>query len=67
MSFLFRRSTEQPRVNEEETNKEIKDEPQHQQQEKEDDNSKQEKLLSDSVNEKPKEQPKPVKEEGHFW
>lgn len=67
MSFLFRRSIEQPRVNEEETNKEIKDEPQHQQQEKEDDNSKQEKLLSDSVNEKPKEQPKPVKRRGTFF
>lgn len=61
MSFLFRRSIEQPRVNEEETNKEIKEKSQHQQQEKEDDNSKQEELLSDSVNEKPKEQPKPVK------
>ena len=67
MSFLFRRSIEQPRVNEKETNKEVKDEPQHQQQEKEDDNSKQEKLLSDSVNEKPKEQPKPVKRRGTFF
>lgn len=59
MSFLFRRSTEQPRVNDE-TDKEVKDEPE--------DNTKEvEEESSDLGNEKQKEQPKPVKRRGTFF